>query len=26
VTEWAWLAGRGRHTLSHGKQTWIGNC
>jgi len=22
----AWLAGRGRHTLSHGKQTWIGNC
>jgi len=24
--KWAWLAGRGQHTVSHGKQTWIGNC
>jgi len=24
--KWPWLAGRGRHTLSHGKPTYIGNC
>jgi len=24
--KWSWLAGLGRHTLSHGKQTWIRNC
>jgi len=24
--KWAWLAGRGRQTIMHGKQSWIGNC